>query len=633
MIRNNAYLLLIVILFTGFCSCRKDKFNALLQPSGNEVASNSSIRLFNFLTFNLDITVNNIPLTSYGKGSQFGTQQGLSIFPKGYWPAMDNGNPFYVPNNLVTKDRKVHILISTVGGQLAQGAYYSFASIDTVLTDDPLHPNDYYASPTGHLLVISRNTEAPVQPDHFKIRVINLGAATDPNNVTGPVKLTYSDGSSVNSLLDSVLAFNPATDTGVGAKPYISQYVDIPYGAYMFKLFAMNNLGQNKFSKQLSELPTLPNLNTCSFGNYSPVTQQAIFPRVRTFKPGATYTIVISQSLGFFPPCPGGPTGSPPVPTLYNGYRIITEQSPGPNTTYARMDAFDALPVGSVSIKIDGQTLGSPLSYMGHTDYGIYVQGTHQVQAVDANGTVLVSKSITLSPYDNYTAWVYESPSGHPDICFANTDMTSTLYLTDRDGNVFTENTSSGPLSVPPVDDGTNGTIRVQSILYSWQTRFLNLTPDAPYITFTDDLSTFPGLGITGGWGDSSNFTAASINLQPGITPDYNPFVIYQFQPAYSAGNPAGGYVGYNQPLTYPPSVIRVSQSTPGPPAVVPGQLLGNVAPLPGSAYITNPALYPDAQFVPVCEPGIYTTALIGRISANPSDQSAGRLIILKHNK
>jgi hypothetical protein len=624
MIRNNAYLLLIAILFIGFCSCKKDKFNALLQPSGNEVASNSSIRLFNFLTFNLDITVNNIPLTSYSKGSQYGTQQGLSIFPKGYWLALDNGNPFYVPNSLVTKDRKVHILISAVAGQLAQGVVYSFIPIDTVLTDDPLHPNDYYASPTGHLLVVPRNTEAPVQPDHFKIRIINLGAATDPNDVTGSVKLTYSDGSSVNPLLDNVPAFNPV-DTVGGAKPYISPYVDLPYGAYMFKLFAQGN-----FSKQLSELPTLPNLNTCSFGAHLPVTQQAIFPRVRTFKPGATYTIVISQSLGLFSQCPGGPIY--PVAALYNGYRIITEQSPGSNTTYARMDAFDALPVGSISIKIDGQTLGSPLSYMSHSDYGIYVQGTHQVQAVDANGTVLVSKPITLSPYDNYTAWIYESPSGHPDICFANTDMTSTLYLTDRDGNVFTQNTTAGVLNVPPVDDGTNGTIRVQSILYSWQTRFLNLTPDAPYITFTDDLSTFPGLGV-GGYGDSANFTAASINLQPGITPDYNPFVIYQYQPANSAGNPGSGYVGQSQYLIYPPSVIRVSQSSPGPPAVVPGKLMGDVAPLHSSAYITNPALYPDALFMPVCEPGIYTTALIGRTSANPSDQSAGRLIILKHNK
>jgi hypothetical protein len=627
--RSIVHLLLAGLLFS---SCKKDKFNPLLVPTGNEVAANSSIRLFNFLNFNMDVTVNNIPLTSYSKGSQYGTAQGLSIFPTGSWMALDNGNPFFVPSSLVTKDRKVHILISEQAGQTVSGAIFTFHNVDTTLTDDPLHPNDYYASPTGHLLVVPRNTQAPVQPDHFKIRVINLGAATDPNGEVGPVKLTYSDGSSVSPLLDNTPAFNPI-DTAGGTAPYISQYVDLPYGAYMFKLFAKGD-----FTKQLAELPTLPNLNACSYGAYAPVTEQAIFPRVRTFKPGATYSIVITQEIGFFPYCPGGLMY--PDITYYNGYRIITEQSPGPNTTYARMDAFDALSVGSVSINIDGQPLGGPLSYMSHTDYGIYVQGAHQVQAVDSSGTVLVSKSITLSAYDNYTAWLYEDAAGHPDICFANTDMTSTLYLTDRDGNVFTENTSTTPgvISVPPVDDGTNGSIRVQSILYAWQTRFLNLTPDAPYITFTNGLSTFPSVGGNGSGlgniGDSSNFTAASVNLPSGITPDYNPFVIYPFQPGYGGdGSPGAGYTGYNQLFLYPPSVIRVFQSSPGPPAIVPGTLLGTVAPLPGAAYVSNPALYPDPRFVPISEPGIYTTALIGRTTASPSDKSAGKLIILKHNK
>lgn len=596
-------------------SCSKNKINALLQPSGSEVASNSSIRLFNFYNYNLDVTVNNIPLTSYGQSTQNGTQAGLSLFPKGSWLTQDNGNPFFVPNSLVTKDRKVHVLISTVAGVLQgiSGLVFNFAAIDTVLVDDPLNPKDYYALSTGHLQVVSRNTQAPVQPDHFKIRVINLGAATDPNNLTGPVSLTYSDGSAVDRVLTDV----PAGGT--------SAYVDLPYGAYMFKLFSNDD-----FSRQLTELPILPNFNSCTVPTPEP--QEALWPRVRTFKPGATYSVVVTQNLLIFQPCN---SSTPPVPALSNAYRIVTEQSPGPNTTYARMDAFNALPVIPLSIKVDGQPLGSLLPYAGHTDYGIYVQGRHQVQAVDASGNVLVTKSITLSPYDNYTAWIYENTSGRPDICFANTDMTSTLYQTDANGDVAAVPVGTN-MPLPPVDDGTNGTIRVVSINYSWQTRFLNLTPDLPFATFANNAATFPAIGFGGanstGYGDSTSFATASINMAPGVTPDYDPFVIFQYQCNFSSvGSPSYGFVQSQEPNL--PNVIRVFQSSPGPPALVPGTLLGSVPPLPAAAYISNPTLYPTPGFLPESEPGVYTTALIGRALTATSGQDAAKLVILKHNK
>ena len=594
-------------------SCKKTKMDTLLQPSGNLVATNSSIRLFNFYNFNLDVTVNNIPLTSYSSATQSGTQVGLAIFPTGSWVSTDDGNPFFVPNSLVTKDRKVHLQVSLSSGQLPSGVKVStFVPVDTVLTDDPLQPNDYYALPTGHLLRVPRNNAAPVQPDHFKIRVINLGAATDPNDLTGAVRLTYSDGSSVGPLFDKVDS--------------ISDYIDLPYGAYMFKLFSKGDS-----SKQLTELPALPNMNLCSFGAYSPVIQQALFPRVRTFKPGATYSLVITQSIKVFPACD---YASIPTAMAYNSYRIITEQSPGPNTTYAQLDAVNALPVKSLSVKVDGQSLGGQLAYTKYTDYGIFVQGTHQVQAIGEDGTVLTSKSITLSPYGNYTAWIYQNADGHPDICFANTDMTSTLYQTDASGNVFTQNNTGGVIYVPPVDDGTDGTIRVKSILYAWQTRFLNLTPDVPFVTFTNDVSPFPSLGYFGaGYGDSANFYSASVNLASGVPATSNPFLIYPYQCQFSpTGGPSNGFSSVPAQPT-PPPVIRVFQSIPGPPAIVPGTLLAGVAPLPSKAYIARPTLYKNVAFLPSCEAGVYTTALIGKALTATSSQDAAQMIILKHYK
>lgn len=625
MIRFFLYFSLAALIALG-SSCKKDKLNTLLQPSGTEVAANSSIRLFNFYNYSLDVTVNNIPLTTYGQAAQNGTAFGHSIFPSGSWQETDNGNPFFIPSTLVTKDRKVHLLVSTVPGtQITTNAgtfKLTIASIDTVLTDDPLNPKDYYALSTGHLLVVPRNSLAPIQPDHFKIRVINLGQPNDPNNIYGPVTMDYSDGSNVDPVLAQV---QPGT---------ASPYVDLPYGAYMFKLFINGN-----YSSQVAELPVVPNLNVCAV--LTPVPQEALWPRVRTFKPGATYSIVITPNIGVFGECT---TVSPPTVTGFNGYRIITEQNPAPNTTYARMDAFNALPVVPLSITVDGQPLGPLLPYAGHTDYGIYVQGRHQVQAVDQSGNVLVTRSINLSAYDNYTAWVYEKTSGKPDICFANTDMTSTLYLTDPNGNVFTENGASPNLNVPPIDDGTNGTIRAAASIYAWQTRFLNLASDLPYATFTNDAVTFPaaGIGATSSVpgnivnpvdevGDSASYPSASINLSPGYTPPYDPFVIFQYQVNFgNLGGPGFGFAAAPTPNF--PLVIRVFQSTPGPPAIVPGSVLAGVAPLASTQYISNPAMYPDAPYMPISEPGIYTTALIGRVHG-ANGQNAARLVILKHNK
>ncbi len=124
-------------------SCKKTKLDTLLQPSGTLVATNSSIRLFNFYNLNLDVTVNNIPLTSYNSATQSGTQVGLGIFPTGSWVSMDDGSPFFVPNSLVTKDRKVHLQVSLAAGQVPSGVKVSeFVPVDTVLTDDPLQLND-----------------------------------------------------------------------------------------------------------------------------------------------------------------------------------------------------------------------------------------------------------------------------------------------------------------------------------------------------------------------------------------------------------------------------------------------------------------------------------------------------------
>ena len=605
----------------GLGACAKQKINSQLNPSGNEVATNSSIRLFNFYNYNLDVTINNIPLTSYGEPLTEGTAQGLALFPAGSWQTEDNGNPFFVPNSLVAKDRTVHIKSSSqpffIDPQVSNQTFTASA-IDTILVDDPLNPKDYYALATGHLLVIPRNTEAPTQPMNVKIRVINLGAPNEPNNEYGPVTLTYSDGSPVDPALSNV------------APGAISPYVEIPYAAIMFKLFISGD-----YTRQFAEQPMIPNLNVCTVP--TPVPCEGLWPKVRTYGPGSTYSFVITQNVGIFQPCT---YVSPPTIAAFNGYRVVTEQSGGTNVTFARMDAFNALPTAPVTITVDGQPLGSNVPYGTPTDYGIYVQGTHQVQALNAQGQVLVTKSFTLAAFDNWTAWVYQNPSGQADICFSNTDMTSTLYQTDANGDIYSQ-TNSNPPAPPPPDDGTNGSIRVAVTPYAWQTRFLNLTPDVPYVTFTDNGSTFPNVATYGGGasgsatvgpGDSTSYPDASVNMAPGYTPDYDPFIMCEYQTTYgNLGQPGGGFL--QSPLAYPPINIRVFQSGVGAEGAIPGSLLAGIKALPGTAYISNPALYPTAGFMPQAEPGIYTTALIGRAFTATSTSDAARLVILKHNK
>src|ERR1700761_2936551 len=115
--RQLQYILLMLLL----SSCAKTKVNLLLQPSGTEVNANSSIRLFNFYNYNLNITINNVPLTTYSAGVGNGTAIGLSLFPSGTWLETDNGNPFFVPSTLIAKDRQVHVQITSSSVSINSG--------------------------------------------------------------------------------------------------------------------------------------------------------------------------------------------------------------------------------------------------------------------------------------------------------------------------------------------------------------------------------------------------------------------------------------------------------------------------------------------------------------------------------
>lgn len=555
----------LTFLLIVFCAgCAKKGINDTLVPVGGINSPASSIRLFNFYGFPLDITVNNIPLTSYGSSGS-GVGQGLSLLPSGVW---GYGSSFTIPTTLLDKNGIAKISVQVRGTPVAN--FPTLKPSDTSMPNNPLQPVDYYLLADGHYHPIPRAITGPPQPSSFRVRVINMAARTDDNGLAGPVTVTYADGSPVDPRLSNI---------ATGAS---SDYVDMPYGAYEFKIFVNND-----HTRQMTEQPARPNSRADAYGggfiHYQD--QEARFTPVRVFKAGGFYTIFISQNLYDYSDNYGGPPEGGPIWLFENGYRIITENSPPVNSTYAEIQGVNVCPVdGILTMKIDGQALGQPLGYGQHTDYSILVKGTHTVEVDDASGKKLVQKDITLYPYDNISAWAYMK-NDTPDICFSATDMST--------------------------------------VATNIQLKFLNLCSGLPYLTFTNDVSLFTNNTTTNGIDSATN------NIPLGVPVYTTP---YERWPRDLSGGKVGASV---EPMSNPFSLkLRAFQSDIGPPVILPGSFLDQVTPLTEQVFIANPDLYASGFYTPAPpEPGAYTIALIGKLQAQKGDPFAPRIFVLKHNK
>jgi hypothetical protein len=591
---NRKIATVLLLALVSMSACLKEKKDNLIEPLDVLQKSNSSIRMFNLTGAAVDVMINNIPLTSFNNTGG-ATPLGLSIFPTGKWNSADNGSPFTILNGLLDKSGKAHMVLSS--GLILNK--------DTVLQNDITQPRDYYLLPDGRMKILPRQNVPPSRPENFRIRIINMGDENDALGLGVPLSLTWADGSAVSPLLQNV-----ASNTS-------SEYVEIPYGAYQFKLFAGSGTGVNVI-KQLAELPVNALFDGCNPDAVIP--QTGLFPRVRTFKPGGVYSIVVSSSLVSFWDCERYSR----LGRMTNSYRIVTELDPGVNHSYARMHAVNAMPGKQVRVKVDGAFMSeSPLPYLGSlpdneavkADYKIFVQGEHTVQAVDEKGSVLAEQTLRLYPYDNYTIWVNEMPDGKPGLLFSANDMTSTLYASNYNQGQYP-------------DDGTNGTPRRVNFPYAWQSRFLNLSPDLPYATFTNDQSLFQAGPV---YTDSLRYSSAYVNIASGVLPQRNASIIYTLPPK-------NGFTFYNADPVYEmditPSLIRVFRSRPGSPGEIPGEWLQQVAPLDAKkAFTANPQLYASGGTVPKVETGIYSIALVGRTYNATGAGDKAKLVVIKHNK
>lgn len=568
-------------------ACKKDKLNNGIVPDGSQVINTpaSGIRLLNFCNMPLDMRINNIPLTTYGADATRGSQLGQSLFPTGVWKNEANGSPVNIPVTLPDKNGMIHIQLQPRTIIQYPGLPGVRLQIDTVLQNDPLQPHDYYVLADGSIRSVVRNITAPARPDYFNIRILNLGVSKDTLGLNGPVTLTWADGTPVHTKLSNV---------GTGQ---LSGSVEVPYGTFAFRLFVGNN-GQPDFNKQLAELPMTPIMNTS--GN---APQTGITTMVRSFKPGGSYTMVITPAIfGYKLDITTDVTNFYKI----NAYRVITEQVPSVNAFYARMQGVNAWQARKITFRVDGVAMGSEIDYGNAGEYTSVVKGTHQIQAFDAGGQLLAEKKFELYANDNITAWLTDN-EGKPEIVCSNTDMTASAYYPTQ---------PSG--SPAPIDYGLDGSLFLVRRYYAWQTRFLNLS-NVPYVTFTDGNGQPLG-NIT----EPAINTGAQVNLRPRILPDQNPFVAYMWDPGIR-GNPSGADMGAPVGM---PAQVRVYASAPD---RIPGQLLTDVPPLLSNSFVANPDLYTDGNVRP--EVGMYSIALIGKAGKPAGDPAGLRLIKIKHTR
>lgn len=588
------YTAALLLLMTG-AGCNKDKVSGRLQEENLLHTPGSNIRLYNLSGADMQVVINNTVLTSQftaGIETPTPTLIGRKLFPEGLWKKR---TAFTIPATLLDKSGRAFISLPGYfpGTQLDQAVRITFS--DTSLQNNPLAPEDYYLLPAAKIVKFPRNSTQPSNPQNFKLRIVNLGATTSAFGLAGPVSATFADGTPVEGLQHITQGTS-------------SDYVELPYGAYQFKMFVEDG-GKINYQKQLSTEDMQPAFNPCQPAVELP--QQGYMPLVSTFRPGGVYTLLVLPGTFVYD---NNCTNIKDV-RYANLYQTITDLDPGVNFSYARINAVNTIPGRKITVSINGKNIGGPLEYIGKTfaaralpaEYYTLIQGDQLVQAKDEAGNVISESSIHLYPFDNYTVWAHAAADGKVKLVFTSNDMTNTIYRTWDD----------------PKNDDTNGDMRRIRFRYAWQSRFMNFCNARPYITFTDNGQLFLPAFLHP---DSVRPASAYQLLQPGIAPVKNGAVIYNLpniQTYLQNGTPDGT----NSESFRFPRKIWVNAA--GNPPTLPGSLLTDIIPLTSDiTFIANEQMYRPGTPKPVAENGIYTVALVGGVAGQPA-----RLISIKHNK
>jgi len=532
-----------MLMLSAACSKDKTDVRAGNEPDYSNMAK-STTRLVTFNS-NIDVMVNGIKVTNWRFTP---ANSGYpNTYPTQYFPA--NGklsSVWYLPQQFL--DSKGQAFIKT--GSPGEPSLPDYISDSFNVKDDYYHPSDYYlgtsattnSNGTYGVTVVPRTTALPADPSHIRIRLVNLCSATG-NGGSGTLTLAYADGSPVSSATSGI------------ANHAWSDYIELPYGTYQFKVL-IDGTGV--------QIPGKPAMLTSvtSMDNYSLGGTQVYYSPVQTFQPGGVYTIAAGIT--------GGAYQYAEYPLFPNCFSVITDVDPPVNITYGRVQVVNAAAEGESGLNVQVDDMPARrIAYGKAGEYVTLVAGKHHIRIA---GNAAVEKDIELKGGDNLTVWAWPA-----------TDNSTSLTVTSNNMGGIRVNGGNADGS-----DATNNIYNPLAFRMLLQARFLNLCPDLPYVTFTDTNGALFREDIF-------SSAVAAQHLRPGQAPDPAavpyPYVDLKF---LTGGN------------------IQAYSSQPG---VLPGNRLTGVAALTPADFVRMPgSFFPDGNYG--SEPGVYTIALAGRNAA-----------------
>lgn len=570
---------LILLSAALLAACKKDKQD---YEKDNRVTTdpraNSGVRLVNVREYN-QVVANGDTLTNY-KVIPSSPEFNQWEYPgTPYFPSNGRlGATWYLPRSLFGKNGTASLMIESKG----------FQSMDRTLTldvkDDYNTPVDYYLltkkeetyviDAPPEVVAVPRSVHAPSRADHFKIRIVNMAAKVETQfqeveDVAQPLTLAWADGTPVNAATSNI------------APGAYSEYVELPYGTYQFKILMPNGHQVTAAVSRSTEYvhkidPATSTITKDTSGRPHAVSTGLTYAPFKTYQPGGIYSIVIAPATFVIPYYLGNPGEE--VAMFQNGFRVISDAGEPVNYTYARMQWVNALPgTAGVSLAVNGRKIGEGLDFGMYSAYSTCITEEVKVIAADASGKELAAATHQVQAGMNYTAWLYADESGKAKIAVVTNNLSGVYTVI---GNNSQDATYDRYKRTYPID-----------------LRFLNFCADLPYVTFRQ------GNGQPVG-------SDASENLQPGIVPvNTTPYARYT--------------------ATSEAYQLKVYRSTP---SVVPGAWLPDIPTVYSEELIARPALYSGGK-MPAHEPGVYTIALIGQYKTGAPAAEKARMIIVKHTR
>lgn len=575
--------LAVVLLFSA---CNKEKLDFTYDNKPEEIAY-SNLRILNFGFFQ-KVTFNGDTLTYHGKNWLFGNP------PTEFFQEAGGlmGISWKIPQALFKNKDSLELGLQNFKGESMKFQLPKNASVAL----------DYYTLPTEGVgqpwaVPIPRDTTLPKKATNFKVRIVNLTKALPAlpipsqfgpmENLYGSVTLAYADGTPVSS-----------ETSNIGTNQRVSSYVEVPYGAYQFKVLTsdgrqisagVHGLHKDKRPKRKLNPPTSridyvrpdSNIVMHSSNTYAPL---------KAFEPGGVYTIVVVPQYCDYYLSTGN---NNPVQTVQNQFQIIEDRQIIPNQQFFKVQAINAGANQNIRIQIDGKEVSPLLNYSEYADARILNANTDVLCEVkDTKGNVLASKKMNTLANQNISLWVWRNKQGNLEIVPVYNNLSQEMYY--------------------PVSGDYGGFNRYEYTSYVGM-RFFNFCADEPYLNFTlNDGQLIMARNI---YVMEFDLTKINLNLEPGMPKIDNPYSLWD-ETLSRQGDAAFNFKAY-----------RSSN-----PAVYPGSWVTNVPYLPNDVFVNNPELYTKVgREVPRFNSGVYSIALIG--STKSGAQNQAKLICIKHSK